>query len=132
MGMVAAATHRGLRRLAILLVGAVVFALNTGGALAPAPSAPTGVTATPASNQATVSWTAPTNNGGGSITGYTITPYIGGTAQAPLPLSGTGTSALVSGLTNGTPYTFTVKATNATGPSPESSPSAAMTPWDTI
>src|SRR6185312_6971122 len=105
--MVAAATHGVVRRMAIGIVAAVVFALNAGVALASAPSAPTGVTATPASNQATVSWTAPTNNGGSSITGWTITPYIGGTAQTALPITGSGTSALVTGLTNGTPYTFT-------------------------
>ena len=116
----------------ITILGAVAFALNAGVALASAPSSPTGVSATPASNQAMVSWTAPSNNGGSSITGYTITPYIGSTAQTALPVSGSGTSALVTGLTNGTPYTFTVTATNATGTSPESSPSAATIPWDTL
>ncbi|MFT4059366.1 MAG: fibronectin type III domain-containing protein, partial [Legionella sp.] len=37
------------------------------------PGAPTNVTATPGNAQAAVSWTAPTNNGGSAITGYTVT-----------------------------------------------------------
>ena len=48
-----------------------------------APAAPTGVTANPATGQAQVSWTAPQNNGS-AITGYTITPFIGSTAQTPV------------------------------------------------
>jgi hypothetical protein len=38
------------------------------------------------------------------------------------------TSATVTGLTNGTSYTFTVSATNANGTGPASSPSNAVTP----
>ena len=45
-----------------------------------APAAPTGVNATPGSASATVSWTAPAADGS-PITSYTITPYIGTTAQ---------------------------------------------------
>ena len=41
-------------------------------------------------------------------------------------------SATVTGLTNGTAYTFTVKATNATGTGPASTASGAVTPEDTI
>ncbi len=86
-----------------------------------APGAPTGVSATAGNGSATVSWTAP-NNGGSAITSYTVTPYIGSTAQTPVTVSGSppATSATVTGLTNGTSYTFTVSATNAVGTGPAS------------
>src|SRR6185369_1429765 len=44
------------------------------------PGAPTGVTATAGNGSATVNWTAPSNNGGSTITKYTVTPFIGSTA----------------------------------------------------
>ena len=81
------------------------------------------------SPSATVSWTAP-SNGGSAITSYTVTPYIGSAAQTPVTVSGSppATSTTVTGLTNGTTYTFTVSATNAVGTGPTLSPSNAVTP----
>jgi hypothetical protein len=73
---------------------------------------------------ATVSWTAPASDGGSPITSYTVSGSPGGSAI----VAGSSTSATVTGLTNGTPYTFTVQATNAIGPGPSSSPSNAVTP----
>jgi hypothetical protein len=85
-----------------------------------APDAPTGVTATAGNAQATVSWTAPSNNGGSPITSYTVIPYIGSTPQTPVIISGSppATTTTVTGLTNGTTYTFTVSASNSVGISP--------------
>src|SRR5437868_5343271 len=90
------------------------------------PGAPTAVTASPGNGQATVNWTIPASDGGSPILNYTVTSTPGGftgTASGP-----TATSATVSGLTNGTSYTFTVHATNGIGTGPESAPSNAVTP----
>ncbi len=100
---------------------------------ATAPGAPTGVSASPASSQALVSWTAPSNNGGSTITSYTITPYLAGTAKTPVLVnSGSATSATVTGLTNGSSYTFAVAATNGVGTGSASAQSTAVVPEDTI
>ena len=96
------------------------------------PSAPIGVVASAATKQALVSWSAPGNDGGGSLTGYTVTPYVGGTAQTPVEVSASATSTTVSGLTNGTTYTFKVTASNAYGTSPPSGASNEIVPQDTI
>ena len=86
-----------------------------------APGTPTGV----ASNaQVAVTWTAPANNGGAPITSYTVT-------STPGSLTCATTGALtctVTGLTNGTGYTFQVKATNAVGTSVNSAASGTLTP----
>ena len=88
------------------------------------PGAPTSVIATPGNALATVSWTAPSSNGGAPITAYTVTASPGGATAT----SGGATSAVVGGLTNGTAYTFTVTATNSVGTGAASTPSAAVTP----
>lgn len=91
---------------------------------AAAPGAPTNVVATAEDKQATVSWTAPADAGSGAITGYAVTSDPGS-----LQVSTTGaTSAIVTGLTNGTPYTFTVVATNEVGEGMRSAPSNSVTP----
>ncbi len=88
------------------------------------PGAPTGVTASAGDGQASLSWTAPGNNGGAVITGYTVTSSPGS-----LHCTTTGsTSCTVTGLTNGTAYTFTVTATNSQGTGPASAASTAVTP----
>jgi titin len=94
-----------------------------------APAAPTGVTATAGNKSATVTWTAPAN-GGSPITMYTVTPYLAGVAQTPTLVSGSppATTATVTGLANGSSYTFTVSATNAIGAGPVSAQSQAITP----
>jgi hypothetical protein len=86
------------------------------------PDAPTGVSATSGGDAtSTVSWIAP-SDGGSAITLYTATSNAGQTCSTAT------TSCSVTGLTNGTPYTFTVTATNAIGISDSSAPSSAATP----
>src|SRR5262249_17880633 len=86
------------------------------------PSPPRGVSASPATKQALVTWKAPTLEGGTPITGYTVTPYIGATPQTPISAGPSATSATVTGLTNATSYTFKVSATNSAGTGENSQP----------
>ena len=89
------------------------------------PGPPTTVTATPSDRAARVEWSAPAFTGGGRVLAYTVTASPGGQtcAWTTGPLSCT-----VSGLTNGTAYTFSVVATNAYGDSPASSASGSVAP----
>jgi hypothetical protein len=87
------------------------------------PGTPTIGTATPGNTQAAVTFTAPVSNGGSPITGYTLTSSPGGITAA-----GSVSPITVTGLTNGTAYTFTVTATNAIGNSVASSASNSVTP----
>jgi hypothetical protein len=93
------------------------------GTLAPtAPSAPLSATASPRSAAAVVAWGAPANLGGATITHYAVTARPGGRT-----CSTTGArSCVVTGLANGTSYTFTVRATNRIGTGAVSAPSVAV------
>ncbi len=97
-----------------------------------APTPPTGVQASPATTSARVSWTVPGSDGDSPITGYTITPYIGATAQPTADAPAAATSATITGLTDGSAYTFRVQARNIVGSSSPSTASAAVTPQHTV
>lgn len=90
------------------------------------PNAPTIGTATAGEGSASVTFTAPSNVGGSAITLY-------GAVSTPGGITGTSASSPVSvtGLTNGTAYTFAVWATNSYGPSVYSSASNSVTPVGT-
>jgi hypothetical protein len=88
------------------------------------PGAPTSATAIAGDTQAIVSFTAPASNGGAAITGYTVTASP---ADVP-PVSGAGSPIVVTGLTNGQAYTFTVTATNNVGTGAASTASNSVTP----
>jgi hypothetical protein len=77
----------------------------------------------------TVTWKAP-DDGGSPITGYRVTAYLGTSSiEAASVLAPAGaTRATIAGLTNGTGYTVTVRAQNATGWSPESPRTAVLIP----
>ncbi len=104
---------------------AVVLTDVTGGTV---PSSPTGANATAANAQATVTWQAPTGNGGSPITSYTVTASGGGGQSCTITAPFGPLSCTVSALSDGTPYTFIVTATNGIGTSSPSSPSNSVTP----
>jgi hypothetical protein len=86
------------------------------------PAAPTGVTAVAGPGQAQVSFAAPSANGA-PILKYTVTASPGGASA-----TGTGSPITVTGLADGTGYTFTVTATNSVGTGPPSAASNLVTP----
>ena len=104
-------------------------AAATGGSVTPATvaGAPTGVTATGGDQQASVFWTAPTSDGGSPITGYTVTPIGPGGPLTPVVVDANTTGTVVTGLTDGTSYTFDVTADNGVGSSVVAS-SGSVTP----
>jgi subtilisin family serine protease len=84
-----------------------------------APAAPTNVIAKAGKRSATVSWSR-SNDGGSALTSHVVAAYSNGTRVTSVTVSGSATSATVKGLKGGVAYTFTVRAVNAVGPSPES------------
>ena len=88
-----------------------------------APDAPTGVSVKGlTATTALISWTAPAENGGSPITGYTYTVKNNGTAVPGKSGTVTGTSVTVTGLVaSGSKYSVSVTATNAAGTSAQSS-----------
>lgn len=101
--------------------------------VAAAPSIPTGVSATAGDAAATVSWTAPQDNGA-PISSYTVhTLANNGTTVADSTVTANGGAAVpsttvIAGLGNGVGYQFSVEAMNAVGSSPASALSNLVTP----
>jgi uncharacterized repeat protein (TIGR02543 family) len=86
------------------------------------PGAPTTVTASDgAIKESIISWSAPASDGGSPILEYTATANGGAKCETSL------TSCTITGLADGTTYTFTVTATNALGTSDASSSATAAT-----
>ena len=94
------------------------------------PGTPTNVRATAGDARATVSWQAPKKDGGAAVQTYRVVSSPGGvtvTVAAPQ------LTTVVTGLQNGTPYTFSVAATNSAGTGASSAsnvvtPTGATTP----
>jgi hypothetical protein len=76
------------------------------------PDAPTSFTATPSITSVSLSWAAPSNNGGLAVTSYTLK------RGATTIYTGSGTSFNDTGLTASTGYSYTVLATNSLGDGP--------------
>ena len=94
---------------------------------ATAPAAPTGLSATAGNTQASLSWTA-ASNGGSAITDYLVEYSTDNSTWSTFTDgTSTGTSAKVTGLTNGTLYYFRVSAISAVNTG-SSSAAASTTP----
>lgn len=87
------------------------------------PESPTITSVTSGESQAIVAFSAPSSDGGSPITSYTVTSNPGGISKTV-----SSSPIYVTGLTNGTSYTFTVIATNVVGNSAPSVASAAVVP----
>lgn len=92
---------------------------------ATAPNAVTMGTATAGNTTASVTFTAPTDNGGSPITAIKA-----GTSHFPPGIIGSSLTSpiTINGLTNGTPYRFLAWATNAIGDGTDSALSNQVTP----
>lgn len=86
------------------------------------PNAPITSTVTAGNSSAVVTWSAPTISGGSDVTGYLVTASTGQTCSTVL------LTCTVTGLTNGTAVTFTVRALNAIGSGAASTATASVTP----
>jgi hypothetical protein len=91
------------------------------------PYPPTGVSATGGSDSASVKFTAPTNNGGATITKYVVTATDTSDSAGTTTASGTASPITVSKLFGGDTYTFTVAGVNSKGTGTQSASSAPVT-----
>jgi titin len=97
--------------------GSIVISYEDG-----TPGAPRSVSGAPGPNRVQLNWLPPTSSGSSAITDYVVqySTSAGGTYTTFDDGVSTGTSALVTGLTNGTTYFFKVAAVNAVGTGPAS------------
>jgi len=101
-------------------------------AVAP-PGVPTAFAGSAGNGTATLVWSAPSSDGGSPITNYEImvAEHLGSAWSSYRPVSraaSTAVSATVTGLTNGRPHVFVVRAVTAAGVSPWVSLAQVVTP----
>ena len=110
---------KGIAALLLVLLAALIASPEPASAQATptAPGKPTSVMVTPGDTVLTVSWSAPTSDGGSQITGYIVEHWIPHgdiNASEFLPVS-SGTTYKVMNLDNWTHYLVRVKAVNDVG-----------------
>jgi len=86
------------------------------------PTAPRWLHGVRGNGTATLSWNPPASSGGAAVATYLVSDLAGHTCTATAP----ATTCTVSGLTNGTSYTFYVTATNSAGTSAASNANAVI------
>jgi Ca2+-binding RTX toxin-like protein len=92
------------------------------------PGAPTIGSATAGNASATLTFTAPASSGSSPITGFSVRAFAGTVLARTQAVTGNVGTATITGLTNGTAYTFDVAAVSAAGTGAFSARSTAVTP----
>ncbi|MGB5472326.1 MAG: fibronectin type III domain-containing protein [Gammaproteobacteria bacterium] len=102
-----------------ILAQTLLSACGGGGSGVAPPGVPLGVTVNPGDGALSLGWKPPASNGGAAIQAYSVelTPAV-----PPADVTATGTVALVRNLTNGIGYQVSVRASNAAGTGPASTP----------
>src|SRR4029079_3811795 len=90
-----------------------------------APAAPLNVTALALNGSALVTWSEPA---GANVASFDVKAFDGATEVKKVTVPGTDSSAIITGLTNGTTFTFKVRANGQSGHGTDSNSSAPVTP----
>jgi hypothetical protein len=89
------------------------------------PSAPRNLIATAGNAQATLTWSAPSSNGGADVTAYNVYRGTGSGGASYLTTVGKVLTYTNTGLTNGVTYYYNVTAVNSVGAGPSSNEASA-------
>jgi hypothetical protein len=104
----------------------LITAVNDQPVVTNPPSAPLNLQATSGNGQVSLAWSAPSSNGGASVTSYTLyKSTVQGQETKSVTLPTTSTSYTDSSVTNGQAYFYTITATNIAGESPQSNEATA-------
>ena len=98
---------------------------STGTTTSTAPSAPQNLQAAAGNAQVSLSWTAPSSNGGSAITNYKIYRSTSSGTETLLTTVGNVVSYTDGTVTNGQIYYYKVSAVNSVGESPQSNEASA-------